>query len=64
MAGLSGEFEMNTRIEMIYDFMIALSSNSHILLSSDEADFSEKQAAAMIYKMAEALTNEYFEHLA
>jgi hypothetical protein len=54
---------MNTRIEMIYDFMIALSSNSHILLSSDEADFSEKQAAAMIYKMAEALTNEYFERL-
>jgi hypothetical protein len=54
---------MNTRIEMIYDFMIALSSNSHILLSSDEADFSEKQAASMIYKMAEALTNEYFEHL-
>lgn len=54
---------MNTRIEMIYDFMIALSSNSHILLSSGEAELSEKQAAAMIYKMAEALTNEYFEHL-
>jgi hypothetical protein len=63
MAGLSGEFEMNTRIEMIYDFMIALSSNSQILLSSENEGLGEKQAASAIYKMAEALTNEYFDHL-
>lgn len=54
---------MKTRTEMIYDFMLALSANSQILLSADEAALSNQQAAGIVYSLAEAMVDRYFESL-
>ena len=54
---------MKTRTEMIYDFMLALSSNSQILVGADEVDLSNKQAAEFVYRFAEAMVDRYFASL-
>ena len=48
---------------MIYDVMLALSANSQILLSADEAALSNQQAAEIVYSLAEAMVDRYFESL-
>jgi hypothetical protein len=54
---------MKTRMEMIYEFMVALSSNSQILVGADEVDLNNKQAAEFVYRLAEAMVDRYFESL-
>jgi len=54
---------MKTRMEMIYDFMLALSSNSQILLNADEASLSNEDAANIVFSLAEAMVDRYFENL-
>lgn len=54
---------MKTRTEMIYDFMLALSSNSQILVGVDAAELGNDQAADIIFSLAESLVDRYFESL-
>ena len=54
---------MKTRTEMMYDFMLALSANSQILVSADEAALSNEQAANIVFSLAEAMVGRYFESL-
>ena len=48
---------MKTRLEMIYDFMLALAANPSTLEGTTE------EAASFIYRQAEALVDEFVEKL-
>ena len=50
---------MKTRQEILYDFMVALSSNPSIASS----DISPAYSAEAVWELANALTNRYFEGL-
>jgi len=54
---------MKTRMEMIYDFMVALSSNSQILLTADEGGLSNAQAAEIVYNLAESMVDRFYQSM-
>jgi hypothetical protein len=58
MARVSGE-QMKTRIELIYDFMLALSSNTEFF----NENFSEDECAELIFLMAAKLADKYLENV-
>lgn len=54
---------MKTRQEMIYDFMLALASNSKMVPSNEYYMTDDTETAGFIYDLAEHLTNVYLESL-
>lgn len=54
---------MKTRQEMIYDFMLALASNSIMVPSNEYGQTDDAETAGFIYELAEHLTNVYLESL-
>jgi len=54
---------METRHELLLKFMLALASNSQILLEADEADLTNAKAADIIYSMADALVDRFYRSL-
>jgi hypothetical protein len=54
---------METRQELLLKFMLALSSNSQILLEADQAELTNDQAADIIFCMASALVDRFYKSL-
>ena len=54
---------METRQELLLKFMLALSSNSQILLEANQAELSCEQAADTIWLMATALVDRVYKSL-
>jgi hypothetical protein len=54
---------VETREELLVKFMLALSSNSQILLESDRAELTSEQSADVIWCMANALVDRVYKSL-
>jgi gamma-glutamyl phosphate reductase len=51
---------METRHELLLKFMLALASNSQILLEADQSDLTNAEAADIIYSVADALVDRFY----
>jgi len=54
---------VETRQELLLKFMLALSSNSQILLEADQAELTNDQAADIIFCLASALVDRFYKSL-
>lgn len=52
---------METRDELLLKFMLALASNSQMLLEAENAEFTSQDAADIIFCVANSLVERYYK---